>query len=246
MKAVVSARGLGVHTRRGWVFRDVDLDVAPGELIALVGAAGSGRTSLLLALAGRFKVTAGTLDRHGTAALAYVPGATDPEPNLTVAEHVEERLLLTGRAPWRPAPRRALVARLVSAVAAPELAEAPPDRAPGSTAVAAPEPAEAPPDRAPGSTAVAAPERAGAPDPSMLGRDLSTLDRHLLGLALARTSEPDLILVDDADSGMSTVERGVLWDELRKLTADRVAVVVACREATDHLADRIIVLERNR
>src|ERR687884_623134 len=98
MQPVVSARGLRPRTPRGWGFPDVDLDVNPGELVALPGPAGSGRTSLLLALAGRFKITDGTLERHGRAALAYVPGVTDPDPNLTVAEHVEERRLLLGRA----------------------------------------------------------------------------------------------------------------------------------------------------
>jgi len=108
---VVEAHGLGLRTRRGWVYRDVDLTVYPGELVAVTGAAGSGRTSLLLALAGRFVTGHGTLRRTGPAALGYVPGATDPEAGLTVAEHVEERLLLVGRAPWRRTARRRLVVR---------------------------------------------------------------------------------------------------------------------------------------
>lgn len=106
---VVSARGLGLRTRRGWVFRNVDLDIQPGELVALTGPSGSGRTSLLLALAGRFVTNHGTLERHGSAALGYVPDVSEPEPGLTVAEHVEERLLLAGRARWRRRYRRDLV-----------------------------------------------------------------------------------------------------------------------------------------
>jgi ABC-2 type transport system ATP-binding protein len=106
---VVSARDLGLRTRRGWVFRGVDLDVHPGELVALTGPSGSGRTSLLLALAGRFATNHGTLDRGGPAALGYVPGVSEPEPGLTVAEHVEERLLLLGRARWRRSLRQRLV-----------------------------------------------------------------------------------------------------------------------------------------
>jgi len=113
--AVVTARGLGLRTRRGWVFRDVDLDVHPGELVALTGAAGSGRTSLLLALAGRFTTNRGTLHRNGPAAVGYVAGAADPEAGLTVAEHVEERLLLVGRAPWRRSARRRVVAECLAA-----------------------------------------------------------------------------------------------------------------------------------
>jgi ABC-2 type transport system ATP-binding protein len=107
---VVSARGLGLRTRRGWIFRNVDLDVEPGELVALTGPSGSGRTSLLLALAGRFVTNHGTLERRGSAALGYVPDVSEPEPGLTVAEHVEERLLLSGTARWRRRYRRDLVA----------------------------------------------------------------------------------------------------------------------------------------
>jgi ABC-2 type transport system ATP-binding protein len=154
------------------VFRDVDLDAARGDLRALTGPAGSGRTSLLLALAGRFKITDGVLERHGRAALAYVHGVTDPDPNLTVAEHVVERSLLLGR-------------------------------------------------RGP-SVAVDGADR--------LGRDLTPLDKHRLGLALARLEDPDLIAVDDADTGLSTDERRELWKELQALADDGYAVIATCRE----------------
>ena len=170
MQSVVSARGLGLRTRRGWVFRDVDLDVAPGELRALTGPAGSGRTSLLLALAGRFKITDGTLERHGRAALAYVPGVTDPDPNLTVAEHVLERSLLLGS------------------------------------------------------------KRVPVDHPDRLGRDLTPLGKHRLGLTLARLEDPDLIAVDDADTGLSTDERAELWTQLQALADDGYAVIATCRE----------------
>ena len=97
MTTVVEARGLGARTRRGWVFRDVDLDVGAGERVTVTGPAGSGRTSLLLALAGCFRTTAGSVRRTGVVALGHVPGVHEPEPALTVAEHVDERLLLLGR-----------------------------------------------------------------------------------------------------------------------------------------------------
>ncbi len=94
--AVVTAHGLGLRTRRGWVFRGVDLAVRPGELVALTGPAGSGRTSLLLALAGYFRTNAGTVVREGRAGVGLVPGLNEPEPGLTAAEHARERLLLLG------------------------------------------------------------------------------------------------------------------------------------------------------
>jgi len=41
-----------MYTRRGVVYEDVNLDLAPGEVAAVTGASGSGRTALLLTLAG--------------------------------------------------------------------------------------------------------------------------------------------------------------------------------------------------
>ena len=100
------ATGLGLMGEPDWVFRDVDLAVAPGTLAAVVGPAGSGRSSLLLTLAGRMKPTAGTLtvlghdlaadpagvrDLTSVARIAAVIGA---EPALTVRESVDERCLV--------------------------------------------------------------------------------------------------------------------------------------------------------
>ncbi|MFI5910078.1 ATP-binding cassette domain-containing protein [Dactylosporangium sp. NPDC051541] len=113
---VLVAEGLGARTRRGWVFRDVDLAVAAGDIHTIDGAAGSGRTSLLLALAGHFRTTAGTVRRTARPALGFVAGVNEPEPGLTVAEHVEERLVLLGRAPFSLRKRRRQALALLEGV----------------------------------------------------------------------------------------------------------------------------------
>ncbi|GIF10419.1 ABC transporter ATP-binding protein [Actinoplanes teichomyceticus] len=95
--AVLRAMGAGVRHHRRWLVRDLDLVVEPGETVAVVGPPGSGRTSTLLALAGSLRLSAGTVALSGTAALGHVAGVTDPEPVLTVLEHVRERLALLGR-----------------------------------------------------------------------------------------------------------------------------------------------------
>ncbi|SNY14590.1 ABC transporter ATP-binding protein [Paractinoplanes atraurantiacus] len=95
--SVVTARGAGVRHRRRWLFQDLDVDVEPGELVAVVGPPGSGRTTALLALARRFRLSAGTVELTGTASLGYVPEVEGPEPVFTVTEHVRERLALLGR-----------------------------------------------------------------------------------------------------------------------------------------------------
>ncbi|MFF8371818.1 ATP-binding cassette domain-containing protein [Streptomyces lydicus] len=50
-----------MHGPRGPVFEGVDLDVSAGGLLAAHGPAGSGRTSLLLALAGRMRLSGGAV-----------------------------------------------------------------------------------------------------------------------------------------------------------------------------------------
>ena len=104
--AALAATGLGLQHGADWIFRDVDLTVAPGTLAAVVGPAGSGRSSLLLTLAGRMQPTAGTLsvlghDRAADAAavreltsVARAAGVIGPEPALTVRESIDERCLV--------------------------------------------------------------------------------------------------------------------------------------------------------
>lgn len=49
-----------------WVFRDLDLEVAPGEMYCLLGPSGSGKSTLLRILAGLDTLTSGQLEIRGT------------------------------------------------------------------------------------------------------------------------------------------------------------------------------------
>jgi len=95
--SVLEARGAGVRRRRRWLFRDLDVTVEPGEIVAVVGPPGSGRTTALLSLAGRFRLSAGSVSFSRTPSLGHVAEVEAPEPVFTVAEHVRERLALLGR-----------------------------------------------------------------------------------------------------------------------------------------------------
>lgn len=104
----LSARGLSLKAGRGWVFRDVGLQVRTGEAVLLVGPSGSGRSCLLLALTGRMSGATGDLviaghrlsaeprKVHSRTAVARIGEVVVPEPNLTVAESIVERALLDG------------------------------------------------------------------------------------------------------------------------------------------------------
>jgi ABC-2 type transport system ATP-binding protein len=198
---VVSAEDLGVRRgRHRWVFRHLDLSAAEGELVAVTGPAGSGRTSLALALAGHFRTDEGRIVREGSAALGHVSGVHEPEPALTVVEHLEERLLLLGL----ESPQRTRLRPVTRAVQGRRL------RRERAAAALAPYADELPPD---------------AP-----GRDLSPYQKQLLGLALAELADPALVVADDVDTGLDTAERARLLVALRAVADSGRAVVVTARE----------------
>ena len=100
MAPVLTARGLtyryGTHT----ALRDFDLEVTPGEVVALLGANGSGKTTALRCVAGQLSpsegvVTVAGADPHrepeaeqARRALAFVPDTPVFYRGLSIAEHV--------------------------------------------------------------------------------------------------------------------------------------------------------------
>jgi sulfonate transport system ATP-binding protein len=85
---VARMRGLtrGFGTRR--VLDGLDLDIAPGEFIALIGRSGTGKSTLLRALAGLDREVTGDLERAGTAAVAF------QEPRLVPWRKVQANVAL--------------------------------------------------------------------------------------------------------------------------------------------------------
>ncbi|KUL34144.1 ABC transporter ATP-binding protein [Streptomyces sp. NRRL F-4489] len=221
--AAVNARGIGVKGPRGWAFRGVDITADPGSLIAVRGPSGSGRTCLLLALTGRMRLTEGHAavagfplpKRMGTVrgrtALAHVPGVTDLEPALTVAEHLREQALLAprlhgsplGALPWGRRHREATRARIDAALAAAGLD---PETLPKGLRTCV--------------------------------RDLERLEALRLSVALAVLHQPRLLAVDDLDLKLSADERAAAWQLLRDVALSGTTVVAV---ASDAPADALVV-----
>ncbi|MGW7379324.1 ATP-binding cassette domain-containing protein [Streptomyces sp. NPDC054794] len=214
----VTAEGLGLKGPRGWAFRGITVDAAPGAVIAVEGPSGSGRTCLLLALTGRMKATEGSATVAGArlpkqlaavrrvSALAHVAGVTDLDPALTVGEHLRERALLQRRfgdslrALLRPRRERSLEAglRIEAALAAAGL------------------------------------DREDLPKGSRTAvRDLERMEALRLSVALALIGRPQLLGVDDVDLKLSGTERVEVWKLLKSLADAGTTVVAVCSEAPE-------------
>ena len=108
---MLEARGLAVAYRDVWALRDIDVRVGAGELVAVVGANGAGKSSLLKAVAGVLRPRAGSLtlagrEVGGTAVEAMVRAGVALVPEgreLFATLSVEDNLLLGG---WSRAPGR--------------------------------------------------------------------------------------------------------------------------------------------
>jgi ATPase subunit of ABC transporter with duplicated ATPase domains len=101
MSATMIARNLAAGHGDRHLFTGLDLVVAPGAVIGLVGVNGAGKTTLLRTLAGVAPAEAGTVTLSPpTATVGYLPQERDRRPGETVRDFLHRR---TGVAPAQAA-----------------------------------------------------------------------------------------------------------------------------------------------
>ena len=111
---ILSARGLNVSYGEAKVLFDVDLGVAPGQIVACVGRNGTGKTTLLRTIAGFLQPLAGSVTTGGASlvgrksydiakmGIKYVPQDKKVFSDLTVRDNLELGSYATKDYNWDP------------------------------------------------------------------------------------------------------------------------------------------------
>ncbi len=222
LRHALAARGVGFRYPGSVAdaLTDVDLDVRPGQVVALVGENGSGKTTLAKILAGLYQPTSGSLcwdgrplDEHDAAAhrrSASVLFQDFVRYELTLAENI---LLTADRADEE----RARVERAALDAGAMDAAR---------------------------SLRRGLDSQLGRMFEE--GVDLSGGQWQRVALARALVRDTPLVVLDEPSSALDPAAEHRLFSDVRSLVRDRALVLVSHRYANLHLADRICVLQEGR
>ncbi len=125
MSSALEVRGLRAGYGKITVLWDVDLDVAEGEFVTIIGANGAGKTTLLRAISGLVPTRGGSVRALGgtlltgssparivRAGVGHVPEGRQLFPLMTVRENLESGAAYLPRARPRAAQNRAFVYQL--------------------------------------------------------------------------------------------------------------------------------------
>ena len=202
----IQARNFSIRNGRHTVIGGISLDLPIGALLVISGRFASGKTALLLALAGRLRGFAGTATVFGhplrgggghirhLSAMAETPIVNRLDDDLTVERQLAAALVLR-RPWWKPVVgRKTVVLCLIRVNEVLRLVDARAGALLGSTT-------------------------AGLPGLTGTDRiaDLQPLDRAVLGVTVALIGRPRLLIVDDVDTLRDTDDRTRAWAALLAL-----------------------------
>ncbi len=132
---VLQIRGAALRRGDRELWSDLDLEVAPGELVAVLGPSGSGKTTLMRAILGLESLSAGSITalgervrRRGNRRIGYLPQARPLSSETGMRGRDLVALGVDGHRFGLPFPRRsdrARIDRLIEAVGAQSFADDP-------------------------------------------------------------------------------------------------------------------------
>ena len=212
-EALLTCRGLQAGYGASQVLFDVGFDIAPGQVVTLLGRNGMGKSTTIKTLIGALRLRAGEVrfggrtlgglaaDAVARLGIAIVPEGRQCFPNLTVHEH------LVAFAASRNGQRDGWTAERIYQVF-PRLKE-----------------------------------RA-----RNLGTQLSGGEQQMLAIGRALSTNPRLLILDEATEGLAPVIREDIWRCLRQLkeAGQTTLVVDKYIDRLVALADHHVILERGR
>jgi energy-coupling factor transporter ATP-binding protein EcfA2 len=212
----VTARAITMRGPWGPVYGPLDLDITAGGVTVLLCPPGSGRTALLMTLAGRMRPVSGSLSVFGRTrvrdifANAALAGIDELD---TVAESVTVRDLITEQLRW-DAKWYKLIGRAgeedLERVCRPVFGELP------------------------------------LPPLSEFVEELTELDGLLLRVALANTGRPPLLVVGNLEQVTSDRSRDLLVARLVELGRDQTVVTAGVNDVRGHPVVQIAVENATR
>ena len=214
----VALRVRALHAGRGEraILRGLDLDVAEGEVCAVMGVSGAGKTTVLRVVAALQPFTAGTVEIGG---VALTPGAVPPESQLRA---LRRRVGVVFQS-------HALFEHLTAL----DNIMLAPVHALGQSRASA----EATAMRLLESLGVSA--RAHA-----YPRQLSGGEAQRVAIARALAPDPQLLLMDEPTSALDPARRGARGESVRALAAPKRGLLIVTHDAefARTVADRVVVL----
>jgi ABC-type glutathione transport system ATPase component len=214
---ILSVTKLAVHYRRHHVLSGASLDVAPGEVVGVIGETGSGKSTFARAVLGLVRPSAGRIvvdgadvstfgtrqwrafRRRGVVQYVFQDPLRSLDPDLSIADSLVEPLLVRGVS------RAAAMDRARAYLTQVRLDEELLSRLPGQ---------------------------------------LSGGQRQRVALARALITEPKLVILDEPVSALDAANRVGVLEILKGLRADGVALVFISHDlgSVAGVADRVAVL----
>lgn len=214
---ILSVSDLNVHYGRRPVLGGASLDVAPGEIVGVIGETGSGKSTFARAVLGLVRPSAGRIvvdgadvtafgtrqwqafRRRGVVQYVFQDPLRSLDPDLSIADSLVEPLLVHG------VPRAAALARAKTYLSKVRLDDDLLPRLPGQ---------------------------------------LSGGQRQRVAVARALVTAPKLVLLDEPVSALDAANRVGVLEILKELRADGVALVFISHDlgSVAGIADRVGVL----